>query len=57
VCYPEDFSMTFSSFDRAADGSPIDITIEKTGDTVVKRQQVRPMTVPASPAIVSIAAE
>ena len=57
VCYPEDFSMTFSSFDRASDGSPIDISIEKTGDAVVKRQQVRSMTVPASPMILPIAAE
>jgi hypothetical protein len=40
VCYPEDFSMTFTSFDRAADGRPIAITIEKTGDSVSKRHQV-----------------
>lgn len=57
VCYPEDFSVTFTSFDRASDGSPIDITIEKTGDEVVKRQQVRPMTVAAGRRVLPIAAE
>jgi hypothetical protein len=55
VCYPEDFSMTFSSFDRAG-GSPIDITIEKTGDTVVKRKEVRSMS-PCAPTAFSMAAE
>jgi hypothetical protein len=57
VCYPEDFSMTFASFDRAADGSPIDVTIEKTGDTVVKRHQVRPMPAAAGLTVMPIAAE
>jgi hypothetical protein len=57
VCYPEDFSMTFSSFDRAGDGRPIDITIEKTGDAVVKRQQVRPPAPALSPVVLPIAAE
>jgi hypothetical protein len=48
--------MTFTSFDRAEDGSPIDITIEKTGDTVVKRQEARSMA-PCAPMELSIAAE
>ena len=56
VCYPEDFSMTFSSFDRTADGDPIDITIEKTGDQVVKRREVR-TSASDSAAILPIAAE
>jgi hypothetical protein len=54
--YAEDFSMTFTSFDRASDGSPIDIVIEKTGDTVVKRQEVR-STSPCAPMELAIAAE
>jgi hypothetical protein len=57
VCYPEDFSMTFTSFDRAADGSPVEITIEKTGDDIVKRQQVRHMPPAVAATIVPIAAE
>jgi hypothetical protein len=58
VCFPEDFQMTFSAFDRAPNGDPIDITIEKTGDTVVKHRQVRTTPAPASPAtILTIAAE
>lgn len=57
VCYPEDFSVTFTAFDRAPDGQPIDITVEKTGDTVVKREEVRPMTAVAGPAALPIAAE
>jgi len=55
--YAEDFSMTFTSFDQAPDGSLIDITIEKTGDTVVKRQEVRPMTSSVSSTVLPIAAE
>jgi hypothetical protein len=43
--------------DRAQDGSLIDITIEKIGDHVVKRRQVRPMTSPASSMVLPIAAE
>jgi hypothetical protein len=54
--YAEDFSMTFTSFDRAPNGSPIDITIEKVGDTVVKRQEARSMA-PCAPMELSIAAE
>jgi hypothetical protein len=57
VCYPEDFSMTFTSFDRAADGSPIDVTIEKNGDTVVKREQVRQTPSAAGATVMPIAAE
>jgi hypothetical protein len=58
VCFPEDFQMTFSAVDRAPNGDPIDITIEKTGDTVVKHRQVRTTPAPASPAtILTIAAE
>ena len=57
VCYPEDFSMTFTSFDRAADGRPIDITIDKTGDAVVKHQRVRETAPAASPMVLPIAAE
>ena len=54
--YAEDFSITFTSFDRAVNGSPIDITIEKVGDTVVKRQEVRQMA-PCAPMELPIAAE
>jgi hypothetical protein len=54
--YAEDFSMTFTSFDRDENGNPIDITIEKTGDTVVKREEVRSMA-SSAPMALSIAAE
>jgi hypothetical protein len=57
VCLPEDFSITFTSFDRASDGSPIDITVEKTGDEVIKRRQVRSMTAAADLRLLPIAAE
>lgn len=57
VCYPEDFTMSFASFDRAPNGGPIDITIEKIGDEVIKRRSVRSPTPPAAPAFLPIAAE
>jgi membrane-associated phospholipid phosphatase len=57
VCYREDFSMTFTSFDRAADRSPIDVTIEKTGNEVVKRHEVRQIPPAAGATVLPIAAE
>jgi hypothetical protein len=54
--YAEDFSMTFTSFDRTSNGDPIDITIEKAGDTVVKRQEAR-STSRCAPMELAIAAE
>jgi hypothetical protein len=49
--------MTLTAFDQAACCRPIEITIEKTGDTVTKRDQVRPAApAPAAP-VLPIAAE
>ena len=57
VCYPEDFSMSFTAFDRAPDGSRVVVTIEKTGDTVAKRREVQAAGGGISPISLPIAAE
>jgi hypothetical protein len=53
----EYFSMTSTAFDKAACSRPIEITIENTGDTVAKRDQVRPAALAPAAPVLRIAAE